>query len=309
MNFLKAILILFFIHGLLGCATTSTRPCVSSLNKERSTDYRKSTIKQNITGNVITENKIPLSEFSGIQSAQIIDSSLKIKFINREYIESFSTPQVDIIENTDYEPHPTRALVGATFLIPNLLIDPDYSLDFTLGCHEESYLRNVPDLEKKKSIGYTWKDTKIQKYHKIVITGFDKDYEFTITNDEIIDLRNAIFNSDLTQNTILKISCIDCKEQNNIAQSTFDYAKNTITLTENFKKLKQKLLITEGPRIKKEKELAEKNAELEKIKLKALKIKQDGVPLDEFENKCIALDFKKGTKDFGDCVLKLNEIK
>ena len=79
------------------------------------------------------------------------------------------------------------------------------------------------DLIKKSSIGFKWKDTTLKKYHKVVITGFDRDYEFTTTDEESIDLTFAIINSTLTQSTTLKISCIDCEEQNNVAQSTFDY--------------------------------------------------------------------------------------
>ena len=74
---------LFFINGLLGCATNSNRQCVSSLNKER-TDYHKNTVKQNPTlSNIIKEDKNPLSRFSGIQYAELDGPSLKIKFINR----------------------------------------------------------------------------------------------------------------------------------------------------------------------------------------------------------------------------------
>jgi hypothetical protein len=54
--------------------------------------------------------------------------------------------------------------------------------------------------------------------------------------------------------------------------------------------------------------LAEKNKQ-DKMNADLEKIKLGGVPLDDFENKCLTLNFKKGTKDFGNCVLKLNDIK
>lgn len=50
----------------------------------------------------------------------------------------------------------------------------------------------------------------------IQVSGFDKDYQFWVQNNneipkqEVIDLSSAIFNTQLSKNTTLKITCLDC---------------------------------------------------------------------------------------------------
>jgi hypothetical protein len=57
-----------------------------------------------------------------------------------------------------------------------------------------------------------------------------------------------------------------------------------------------------------EKEDVARKEEQKALELKAEKQKQR-TSLDDFKIKCQSLGFKVGSKDFGDCVLELNDIK
>ncbi len=176
------------------------------------------------------------------------------------------------------------------------------------GCIQNEIIESNLDKSKKIKTGKTeWKDAEIN--HKILISGFDKNYEYTIKKNSEIDLKPAILSSNLAQKNTLTITCIDCIQQYNIDKSKLNSAKKSTTLTYDFRSLKQKLLKDEEQRLISEQLLAEKKLSIEKLKLKEERQKEGGVPLDDFKNKCLALDFKLGTKDFGDCVLKLNDIK
>jgi hypothetical protein len=219
--------------------------------------------------------------FSGIKSVQLYGSILHINIINKEISEEYTAPVINRIKQKIYK---------NTGCIQNEII-------------ESKLIKHI----KTKTGKVEYKDT--ETIHKILVSGFDKEYEFTITNKSTIDLKSAILNSKLSKQTTLNIFCLDCIHKDNTYESEFNFTKKSNTLTFDFNNLKQKYEQEEKQKLISAQEIEKKNADLEKIKLKAEKIKQGGVPLDEFENKCIALDFKKGTKDFGDCVLKLNEMK
>lgn len=302
MNYFNALFTFISITSLVGCAS-SIRKCEYITHEG---EPRRSIIKvESEYGPMgVTEENIHTKHFSGIQNINLIDTSLIINFIDRDFIQKYSTPQKDVIARTEWEAHPTGGVIGGTVFF-NFLVEPEKQRDFTFGCYEEKFLNYEYELDKKLPISNEWRNTK--EKHKILVSGLDKEYEFI--TDNTIDLRSAILNSNPTQNTILKISCLDCQQQDDVDQSTFNFAKSSITLNHDFKNLKQKIINAEQQRLAEEKQRLERNSELEKIRLQEERRKLGGVPLDDFQNKCLALDFKKGTKDFGDCVLKLNEMK
>ncbi len=302
MKYFNALLTFLSITSLVGCAS-SIRKCEYIIHEG---EPKRSVIKveSKYGPNGVTEENIHAKHFSGIQNINLTDTSLVINFINRDYIQKYSTPQKDIISRTEWGAHPTGGMIGGTVFL-NFLVEPEKQRDFTFGCYEEKFLNYEYELDKRVPISVEWRNTK--EKHKILVSGLDKDYEFLTENS--IDLRFAILNSNPTQNTTLKISCLDCQQQDDVDQSIFNFAKSSITLSYDFKNLKQKIITAEEHRLAEGKQRAEKNAELEKLRLKAERLRLGGVPLDDFENKCLALEFKKGTKDFGDCVLKLNEMK
>jgi hypothetical protein len=219
--------------------------------------------------------------FSGIQSVQLKNSLIKINIIDKILSDEYSAPIVDKVKQLIYE---------------------------NTGCIQNEIIESELDKSKKIKTGKAeWKDAEIN--HKILVSGFDKNYEFIIKKNSEVDLKNAILSSNLAQKNTITITCIDCVQQDNIDKSNLNIAKKSTTLTYDFRSLKQKLLKDEEQRLISEQQLAEKESSMEKLKLKEERQKQGGVPLDDFKNKCLALDFKLGTKDFGDCVLKLNEIK
>jgi hypothetical protein len=302
MNYFNALLTFLSITSLVGCAS-SIRKCESITHEG---EPKRSIIKveSEYGPNGVTEENIQTKHFSGIQDINLTGTSLIINFINRDYIQKYSTPQKDVISRTEWGAHPTGGLIGGTVFL-NFLAEPEKQRDFTFGCYEEKFLNYEYELGKRVPISSEWRNTK--EKHRILVSGLDKDYEFITENT--VDLRSAILNSNPTPNTTLKVSCLDCQRQEDVEQSTFNFAKSSITLSHDFKNLKQQIINTDEQRLAEERQRLEKNAEMEKLRIKSERRKLGGVPLDDFENKCLALEFKKGTKDFGDCVLKLNDMK
>ena len=285
MNYFNALFTFISITSLIGCAS-SIRRC------DYHGDSKRTIIKavSKYGPNGVTEENIHTKHFSGIQNINLTDTYLMINFIDRDYIQKYSTPQKDVIERTEYK----TQLTGGMFGDSSFFAQPEKSSDFAAECYEINYLNYEYELDKRVPIGHEWRKTK-QK-HKILVSGLGKDHEFITENT--IDLQSVILNSNPTKNSTLKISCLDCQQQDDVDQSIFNFAKSSITLSYDFNSLKHKIMNPEEQR------LAD-----EKIRLQEERRKLGGVPLDDFQNKCLALDFKKGTKDFGDCVLKLNEMK
>lgn len=307
MNKVKIILLLACTQSIISCATNTNRQCISSDTNDY-TIYKKSIEKVNTIDNVVTEKKIPLKKISGIQSVEINDATLKLNFVDLDYIELYSAPQLKITEKIFHDAHPIGGMIGGVVFL-GFLYQKEDMIDFIYGCYEEKYLNKEEDFEKRVLIDNKWQDAKIN--HKILISGFNRDFEFTTTNKNEIDLKNAILSSTIEPNTILKITCLDCNIENKNDKSTINNLNisNSLTITHDFRSLKPKLVKDEEQRLLELKRITEKKAEQEQERLKAERLKKGGVSLDEYKIKCQKLGFKTGSKEFGDCVLELNEIK
>jgi hypothetical protein len=317
--------------SLGGCAVSNTKEnpdiCQQSagtiLRKfNRTTDVdRKVT---NVETSEITEfyDQTPVKIFSGIESANLNKSSLNLKITDKGLFEQYSAPALKPMITAQYEAHP---LTG-TFTPVGIfvwLFNPTMMNAFTFGCTETTFLSPEPDKTRKVKTGKSeWRD--VQKNHRILVSGFNKDYEFAVedkgkTNQVEIDLSSAILNTELPKNTNLKVACLDCDLLGSEEQNIYKNGKTNISLTHDFRPIKESLAESQKVRHAEEEriKIEQVKRDIEESKLRALQAKEDlkserqkqGVPLDEFKNQCRELGFKVGSTDFGNCVLQLNEIK
>lgn len=259
----------------------------------------------------------PLKVFSGIESANLNGANLTLTMTVNSLFEQFSAPVVKTIVQSKYEAHP---LTG-TFTPVGLgvwMVRPEEMNAFTNGCvakeKESSYLDKTRKVKTGKS---EWRPT--QKNHKILVSGFDKDYVFIVAPTDVINLTSVISNTKLSKNTHLKVTCLDCDLLGAEEQSLYKDAKTSIELNYDFRPIKESLLeakkgliaeeeIIKSEQAKRDKEASNLNAIQAQETLNAERQKQR-VPLDGFKNQCKELGFKAGSTDFGNCVLQLNETK
>lgn len=263
----------------------------------------------------------PVKSFSGIESAFLRGSSLILTVIDYGYFEQYSGPVVNQTRETHVEARPFLALFGSIGTIGILpLVDPRLMGELAVGCTEKSLLSSEPDTTRQIKTGKSeWKP--IKNNHKILVTGFNKDYEFLVDNKEKkqveIDLSSQILNSDLAKNTNIKVTCLDCNLLGQEEQALYKNVRTSIELDSDVRAVKASLIQAQKDTL-----LVEEKGKLEQAKLKkeesdlsALKAKEllqaekqkQRLPLDEFKTQCKVL-FKENSPDFGDCVLKLNEL-
>ena len=136
MKSLKTILIIIFIQYLSGCASSSSTRMCKTFDPADTNDptlLKKIIIKEKISENVITESKIPNSQFSKIESAEIKNTVLKIKFTDRDYIERYSSPQIKLSEKTELESNRAIGLLVGTILSPIMIFSYERWLDATFN--------------------------------------------------------------------------------------------------------------------------------------------------------------------------------
>ena len=242
-----------------------------------------------------------LKGFSGIESANLNSSNLSLMLVDKGYFEQYSSPVVNTMLKVNVDAHPLLS----PFLLPFAFIPvppfgPIAWAKFTFGCTDIWPLPTEADTTRKVKTGKSeWKN--VQKNHRILITGFDKNYEFVVdnkglpnSNQAVIDLSSAILNTELTKNTTLKISCMDCDLLGPQEQSLYKDSKTSIELSNDFRPIKLALIESKQSKF----------AEGEKDK-----IRKQGVNLEEFKTQCELLGFKADSTDFGNCVLELNGAK
>ena len=227
----------------------------------------------------------PSKSYSGIESAKIQDSNLLLTMIDKGLFEEFAAPA-----------------------------DHFYTGSYTSTPR--------PNTDQKVKTGKSeWKEA--YKNHKVVVSGFDKSYEFFVVNNyqkllKEIDLREPILNSDVSNEITIRVTCIDCNTFGTEEQSLFGKAKASVELKHDFKIIKAALQKVKEREFKEEEAIRLKKEKLEKevsdckaleereaIKVETLK----KVNLEEYKAQCIELGFKFGTSDFGNCVLELNNNK
>jgi hypothetical protein len=133
-----------------------------------------------------------------------------------------------------------------------------------------------------------------------------------LNNQALINLSEAILNTDFTKTTTIKITCLDCDLLGEEEQALYKYAKKTVEITADFRAIKADLIVEAEKKkvaqVKHDKEVAIQRVVQAKEDLQRKKEAQS-VPLNEFKAQCQELGFKLGSKEFGNCVLELNEAK
>ena len=279
----------------------------------------------------------PIKQFSGIVSAKKENTNLVLVMSDKTIYEEYSVPVINRLENIRHEPHYGIGLLS--IWVPYFwLANPSAMSDGVFGCIDHNIMSDELDLSRIVKTGKSeWRD--VNKLHRFQVSGFDKEYEFertpTSATDEIkIDLSDAIRNTDVSNNTTIKVTCLDCNLLGQEEQIQFKDVKKIVELSADFRDIKstlvaeEKIKKIEQARLEKEAEVnrikaenlrrieqarLEKEAELQRmIKEKEnLELKKEslGVPLNDFKIQCKELGFKEGTTDFGNCVLQLNEGK
>lgn len=321
--------------GLTGCTTTNKNLVTNEYGKKCLNLNRKLLNITTIDSKVETKRKKEFFEpskiFRGLESISLNNANLRLTLLDKNYFEEYSAPIIETIRENHREAQPVLGVTaGVLTLGLGFLASPEDSSEVMFGCSDKELVNSEPDLTRKAKTGKSeWRDVKTS--HKIRVSGFDKDYEFSVgANDSKIDLSPAILNTQLTKNTNLTIQCVDCNLLGSEEQSLFPNAKTSIQLSNDFNPVKQSLMEAEKNRlaeeakkkielIAREKEqeiLVKKRAKEDEIRKAldakaALEIerKKQELPLDEFKIQCEQLGFKVGTEKFGKCVLDFNEIK
>lgn len=242
----RASLLVLLTLLAVGCATTKTSDLVygqkcrtpSTFTKIKTTDIKIEALEKREFYE-LTPTKI----FSGIKSVNLHDSKLTLSLFDNAYFEQYSAPVINLVRKSHYEAHPFRAIFGTILFagLPWIVAPSDYS-DFAFGCTQASLITSKSDLTKKVKTGRSeWRGT--QKTHKILISGFDKDHEASsISNEEEIELSPYILNTDLTKNTTMKITCLDCDLLSSEEQSLYKDVKKTVLLNADFRAIKATLI-------------------------------------------------------------------
>jgi hypothetical protein len=246
MTIFRASLLVLSTLSLVGCATILSEAKYTTVETKQKNYYEDS------------DPSDPKKHFISIESVSLNGSKIFLQLVDKSLYEEYSAPVITYLREV-------RNFIG----------------------HIEKTTTTKPsvDVTKEVKTGKSeWRNIKRYQYHKFLISGFDKDYEFTTsTNPEEYDLSPYILNTDLTNSTTLKITCLDCGLQGQQEQSLYKDIKKTVELTADFRVIKANLI-----KIRKE---------------------SQGVPLNEFKAQCQTLGFKLGTTEYGNCVLELNETK
>ena len=209
----------------------------------------------------------PSKIFSSITSIQFNNATLAIKIQNQGFFDEYSAPVIEKIRQVTYEAH---RLTGSFTPVGSIvwLFNPKLMNDYTFGCTEREKLD--PELDKTKKIktgNHEWKE--VEKNHKILISGFDKEYEFTIDPwTKEIDLTQAIFNSNINKNTTINVKCLSCDLLGDDEKKLYPNSKNSIQLNSD-DLLKLKNTLTKN----------QKNNPIEKEISKESTIQKDTTPL------------------------------
>ena len=245
MTIYRASLLVLFTLSLVGCATTSSEGKYTIVETKQKKYYEDS------------DPSDPQKHFSSIDSVSLNGSKIILQLVDKSLYEEYTAPVITYLRE----------------------VQDSY------GHIEKTITKPSVDVTKQVKTGKSeWRNIKRYQYHQFLISGFDKDYEFTMsTNPEEYDLSPYILNTGLTNSTTFKITCLDCGLQGQQEQSLYKDIKKTVELTADFRAIKANLI-----KIRKE---------------------SQGVLLNEFKAQCQALGFKLGSTAYGNCVLELNEAK
>ncbi|NOT10977.1 MAG: hypothetical protein HOP23_03940 [Methylococcaceae bacterium] len=322
-KFLLVVFAVFFILTLAGCAVTSTKEnpdiCQQSADSihrkfNRTTSIEKETINVETSDTTTFYDQTPVKVFSGIESTYLNDSYLTVNIIDTGLFEQYSAPIIKPTIKTQYEAHPFTGTFTPIGIFV-WLFNPTAMNAFTFGCTEITYLTPEPDKTRKAKTGKSeWKT--IPKGHRILVSGFDREYEFDFdasTSPKAIDLSSAISNTELTRNSTFKVTCLDCDLLGAEVHNLYKDSKTNIVLTHDFRPIKESMAESlkvrhaaeEGKKIKQVKR------DKEEPKTRAAHLsKQPTVSKQEIESAkemCTNLGFKSNTEKFYNCFKRLTE--
>lgn len=251
MSICRVLIITALTLSLWGCATNKgqygqdldLKPC-DGAGKEHKDKY---TIVETLQTSSY-EQSDPIKLFNGIGTAQVEGSNLVLILVNKSLYEEYSTPRLTKLKEIHYDAHPilslfTNIFTGGIFLITI----PKWVSNLTFGCTEKRLQSPELDFTNKVKTGkFEWRD--IDKIHKFLVSGFDKDYEVMgMTNNDAlhrvdIDLSSIILSTELSSNTNLNITCLDCNLLSPEEQNLYKDVKKTVELTADFRGIKKSLV-------------------------------------------------------------------
>ena len=272
-KFLSIAVLTMFLYG---CATTTDS--VGKYGEDLDVNTCEGADKEHKDKYTIVETSYtasfqestPRKHFSGIETVKIEGSKLLLSLIDKSLYEEYSTPLVTKLDEIHHDAHPLLAvLVGFRTIAvdlpiqivfsPILIWDKKYRSSkywnvlpglskFAFGCTEKKLLNKEPELTQKvKTDKSEWRDS--QSPHKFLISGFDKDYEregdHNTSQGVDIDISKAILNTDLTKNTTVKITCLDCDILGPEEQNLYKDVKKTVEITADFREIKATLVAEE----------------------------------------------------------------
>jgi len=232
--------------SLGGCTSTNTKDpdiCRTAAEYTNRWSRRTDVVYEAITEQTGKKSEFyelkPLKVFSGIDSANLTKNYLTIKITDKACFEQYSAPVVNTISQYKYEAHPFTGTFTPVGMFVWLL-HPKEMNAFTFGCIARGGVSSEPDTTRKVKTGKSeWRN--INNSHKILVSGFDKDYEFDVyvhTSPSVIDLSSAISNTELTKNTILKVACLDCDLLGAEEQNLYKGIKASVELDYDFRAVK-----------------------------------------------------------------------
>lgn len=323
MTIFKSSLLVLLTLLVVGCATTSSeiKPIIVETTQKK--DYQESD---------------PLKHFSGIEAVSLNRSKIILTSVDKSLYEEYSVPLITYLHEYHSESHLIDGFFITAVMLPLCVaISPvilfvgdkekciklyrDNSWKNIFGYSEKKIGSPLVDSANKIKTGKTqWRET--EKAHKFLVSGFNKDYIFDIymgsyerlplNNQALINLSEAILNTDFTKTTTIKITCLDCDLLGEEEQALYKDAKKTVEITSDFRAIKADLIVEAEKKkvaqVKHDKEAAIQSVVQAKEDLQRKKEAQ-GVPLNEFKAQCQALGFKLGSTEYGNCVLELNDAK
>ena len=242
--------------------------------------------------------------FGGIESIKIIDSKLSLNVINKGFFYEYNAP---IVKVADVFHYPAQPVFGGLLSLASVglwpLFAPRDFYVFTFGCTSTSSFKSEIDKTRKIKTGkIEWRN--FYQPHKISISGFDKEYTFNIENNfsNIFDITEPILNTELTNSTSLKITCLDCSLKNITELNSANDIKTSIQLNYDFRPIKSSLI-----------EAKRKAMELQQTEKSNLKTTEStnisehtlDPAIEKAKETCLSLGFKN--EKLGNCVLKLTK--
>ncbi len=235
---------------LVGCATTSKYSTEDKYGHK--CQYIKGALVPFITvnSNESTDNTTYFYDlnskktFSGFDSIHLKDSQLEIRLIDKSLFEQYTAPILHNINNNTYEASPILAMLGTAMSAGIIWVAaPREYANFAFGCTEKIFVEKRNDETNKLKTGKTeWRDSK--NSHRILISGFDKDYERSSSFGQAeYDLSPYILRTDFTKATAIKITCLDCDLLGQEEQALYKDAKKSIEITADFRAIKADLIV------------------------------------------------------------------